>query len=324
VLAAALLPAMRTGRDLVIDGVVSARLLAAVATVQDVFVTWDRALRPRDPWYRRIPVSAAATTDDPGPTGRGTAAFFTGGVDSFFTAVRHRSDLDALVYVHGFDVAADSPIRSEVTRRLADAADGLGLPLVTVETDLRRLSEATGVPWLDHHGAALAAVAHLLSDRFDRMLVPATHTYRHLEGLGSHPLIDPLWSTERLRIEHDGADATRVDKLRTLADEPAARAHLRVCWENRDGAYNCGRCEKCVRTGVAVRLAGAEGRFATIAAPSLRAVATVRATGRAADWHDARTDLVRSGANRRLRTAIDVALARHQLATWRWTRRWFR
>lgn len=324
-LAASLLPAMRWGRDLVVDGPVSAGLLTSAGTIQDVLLTWDRSLRPRHPWYRRVGVAA---TEDGGPGRdgtpagrRGTAAFFTGGVDSFFTATRHREELDALVFVHGFDVALDAPHRAEVADRVAEAAAAVGLPLVEVVTNLRSLGDGAGIPWDDYHGAALATVAHVLADRFDRVLVPATHTYGHLEGLGSHPLLDPLWSGDAVRIEHDGAHATRADKVRAIAGERGARAHLRVCWENRGGAYNCGSCEKCVRTGVAVRVAGVEGRFPTVDPPSLATVAGARVTGRGADWHDLRGDLVRTGANPRLRRAIDVALARHQLGRWRWTRR---
>ena len=39
--------------------------------------------------------------------------------------------------------------------------------------------------------------------------------------------------------------------------------HLRVCWENRGSAYNCGLCEKCLRTLVNLRVVGAEGRCQT-------------------------------------------------------------
>jgi hypothetical protein len=324
-LALALLPAMRRGEPLEIDGPVSGRLLDGAEVVQDVLCTWDAALRPRDPWYRRVPVVAERRDRRRYGPGRGTAAFFTGGVDSFFTAVRHRDQLSALVYVHGFDVGLDAgPLRAEVSRRLGDAAEGLGLPLVEVETDLRRLGNRSGVPWDDHHGAALAAVALLLAPHFGRVLVPATHTYAHLEGLGSHPLLDPLWSTEDVDVVHDGAHASRADKIRLLADVPGARRHLRPCWENPGGSYACGRCEKCVRTGVAVRLAGAEGRFATVRPPSLRDVAGVRVTGRGAEWQDLRADLVRTDANPRLLRAVDVALTRHQLRRWRASWRWVR
>ncbi len=323
-LAACLLPAMRLGETLEVDADVSPRLLAGAAVVQDVFCTWDRALRPTAPWYHPVEVRPAGESRASSPGRGATAAFFSGGVDSFHTAVVHRDEIDALVFVHGFDVAlADGALRSEVSDRLRAAADALGLPLMEVETDLQAFGAAHDVPWPDLHGAAMAAVAHALADRFGRWLVPATHTYARLEGLGSHPLLDPLWSSETVQIEHVGATATRVDKLRRIAEEPAATTHLRVCWENRGGAYNCGHCEKCVRTGVGVRIAGVEGRFPTIPSPSLRTIATAHPTGRASSWHDLRLDLVASGGNPRLERAIDVAIGRHQLGRWRWTRRWF-
>lgn len=328
-LAALLLPAMRVGEPLTIDGDVSPRLLRSADRIQDVLVTWDRFLRPRpdDRWYARVTIeaNARAADVDPGsfaPSGRGVACLFTGGVDSFHAVIAHRQRIDALVYVHGFDVEIDDhALRSEVTTRLRAAAADLDLPLVELESDLRHHGDRCWVGWPDYHGAAFGAVAHALADRFERLLVPATHTYAHLEGLGSHPMLDPLWSSERVEIEHVGAAATRVDKIRVLDEVPAARRHLRVCWENRDGRYNCGRCEKCIRTGVAIRAAGVEGRFPTIPPPSLRAIATTRVTGRGSPWHELRNELVAQDAAPRLRTAIDIAIARHQLARWRYTGR---
>ncbi len=327
-LIAGLLPALRLGEDLHLDAPVSPRLLAATSTIQDIFVTWDRTIHLDHRRFRHVDVTAPATRPAPvppsAPAGRGTACFFTGGVDSFHSVCRHRDSLNALVYVHGFDVPLDDAARRQVvSSRLRAAADHLGLPLLEVESDLEAFGSGAGVTWAEYHGAALAAVAMLLAPRFDRFLVPATHTYGHLEGLGSHPLLDPLWSTEAVEIVHDGADATRVDKLAVLADEPAAREHLRVCWRNADGRYNCGRCEKCVRTAVAARIAGVEGRFPTLGHPSLVEVAQVRATGRGSSWHDLHDELVRTGANPRLRRAIQAVLARHQLARWSLTKRWF-
>lgn len=325
-LAALLLPAMRVAEPLRIAQPVSPRLLAAATVVQDVLLTWDRFLRPTDPWYHPVTIEADPATDRSAPASstprRSVACLFTGGVDSFHAAVRHRDRIDTLVYVHGFDVALDdAPLRREVSTRLRSAAEELGLPLLELESDLQVFGDRCWVGWPDYHGAAFGVLAHALAGRVDRLLVPATHTYAHLEGLGSHPLLDPLWSSEEVAVEHVDAASTRVDKVRVLAEVPAARRHLRVCWENRGGRYNCGDCEKCVRTGVAVRLAGVEGRFPTVPPPSLKAVGAVRVTGRGSPWHELRNELVAQGANPRLRRAIDVALARHQLGRWRLTRR---
>jgi hypothetical protein len=39
---------------------------------------------------------------------------------------------------------------------------------------------------------------------------------------------------------------------------------LRVCYKNPNGIYNCGRCEKCMRTMIALRAVGAQGRCKTL------------------------------------------------------------
>jgi hypothetical protein len=68
------------------------------------------------------------------------------------------------------------------------------------------------VGWKLYHGAALAAVALLFQDRLGKILIPPTYSYADLLPWGSHPLLDPLWSTEQTTIEHEGCEATRVEK----------------------------------------------------------------------------------------------------------------
>jgi hypothetical protein len=47
-----------------------------------------------------------------------------------------------------------------------------------------------------------------------------------------------------------------VHKTEKVAGWPAALECLRVCWKNPDSAYNCGKCPKCLRTMVTLRLVG--------------------------------------------------------------------
>ena len=77
---------------------------------------------------------------------------------------------------------------------------------------------------------------------------------------GSHPFVDPMWSNDHLRIVHDGAEATRLRKVEAISDYGPAMKYLRVCYHHWAGRYNCGHCEKCLRTLVALRLCGADGR----------------------------------------------------------------
>jgi hypothetical protein len=318
----ALLPAMVTTDRLRLQDPVSPRLLEAVPAATEVLTTFDRyawglGLRP-------VVVEAEARVPEPSASGRGVACFFSGGVDSTFTVRSCRKELTALVFVHGFDVAlADAPLRQAVSSRLRAAADALGLPLVEVETDLRRLSDPL-LPWGTYHGAALAAVAHLLAPLADTFVVPASDTYATLSAHGSHPLLDPLWSSEAVTIDHHGCEASRIDKVRSFGEEdagPDPLSWLRVCWRNPGGAYNCGRCAKCVSTMVALRLAGLLDRAPTFP-PTLDlarvAALDLSSPGSVLLWSRYLADLEASGEDHPLARAIRVALStRRAHPAWR-------
>lgn len=306
------LHAMARREPLRVEAPVSPRLLSGMRRAADIVLNWDRALHPDRHWYGRVPLEASPRELTPAGARAGSMSFFTGGVDSFHTTVTHRHELDALVYLELRDDPTD-PLSRETSQRLRASAELLGLPLIEIRSNLMAFGRASGLDWNDFHGPALATVALLLSPQFSHSYIPATSTYANPYPLGSHPLLDPLWSTERVEIIHDGADATRGDKLRVIAEEPAARTHLQVCWEHRDGLYNCGRCEKCMRTAVGARIAGVEGRFESLPSPTLRQVAAVNIVGLGSAWIEHRNDLRRSGANPRLRGSIEIALWRRRL-----------
>jgi hypothetical protein len=86
--------------------------------------------------------------------------------------------------------------------------------------------------------------------------IGSTFTWAQLFPWGSHPFLDPLWSTEWCELVHSGCEADRPAKARFIADRhPALLKHVRVCWQ--DGrTTNCGQCEKCLRTMVDFQIAG--------------------------------------------------------------------
>ncbi len=256
-LAAALLPAMVEGAPLRAVGPVSARLLDALPTIQDIFAAWDRR-------FQRVPVDADAKGASGSPHPQGVGCFFSGGVDSWYSLLKHLDEITDIIHIQGFDVRLeDRPLRTKVTAVIRQVADEFRKPLIEVETNLRAFADSR-VEWKYYHGAALASVALVLSPRFRKVYVPSTQSYFALAPMGSHPLLDPLWSTEEIEIVHDGCEATRVEKVIRIAACETALRTLRVCWENRGGAYNCGRCRKCLRTMIALRVAGALERCGSL------------------------------------------------------------
>lgn len=289
-LAAGLLPAMAQREPLHVEGPISRRLLSSVGTIQDIFSSWSsRAAVTRRvaPPFGRVAVTGTERTCAPAPA-PGVASFFSAGVDSFYTVLEHRHELTGLVFVHGFDVPLDDIAQRErVVGGAREAAKELGLPLLEVETDVRRFSDLY-VGWVDYHGAALASVALLLAPWFGRVYIPATQTYGTLTPLGSHPLVDPLWSSERVEIVHDGCEAGRLEKIRRIEPCATARKWLRVCPHVRSGTYNCGRCEKCTRTMAAIRALKLGGRFTALpdleGRPALRKLARTPIPANTSTW----------------------------------------
>jgi hypothetical protein len=145
-----------------------------------------------------------------------------------------------------------SAYRTAVARNTAFATS-LGKTLVPVATNHYAFGYRYNLSRNLTQGSALAGVALLLG--FARSFVPAAYSYSQLMPLGSHPLTDPLWSTEGVEIVHDGAEARRVDKVVRIAGDPGALSNLRVCFDDMN--VNCGRCAKCLRTLVPLRLLGA-------------------------------------------------------------------
>jgi hypothetical protein len=230
----------------------------------DIYAAWwgDRyrpvPLRCATPW---IPVGSAAHSS--------VGLYFTAGVDSFYSLLKD-VELSASSYhepvthlLHANFEEHSGPVYNNLLQNLRRAAEETGRPLVLIETNLRSLSRHLAY-WPDYHGAALAGVALALQGLLGRCLIAASDHYRHLPPLGSHPILDHLWSTEDLEFVHDGAEASRTDKVvRQIVRSRLALETLAVCWRSEPG-HNCGVCEKCLRTMATIEMAGALRRCATL------------------------------------------------------------
>ncbi len=250
-----LLPAMRLGARLTLPGPLSPRLVASAPKVQEIFGLWNEA-------YRTVPVDVP-TGVTPREGNDAVGCFFSGGVDSFYSMVHHRDEITHLIFVNiGFD--RPDPLALDNVRR---AADELGRPLIEIETNLRSFSNSCAVEFADYGGAALAAIGLLLQHEFKKVMIGSTFSYFALPRWGSHPLTDPLWSTESLEVFHAGAEATRPMKVARIAQDDVAMRRLRVC-HPRAGetgrSLNCGHCSKCLRTMINLRVVGALGRCETL------------------------------------------------------------
>jgi hypothetical protein len=248
---------MRAGSDLHVEGQVSATLLQNLADWQDVWKLWNRGYAP-----------VAISADEVVPvtrTGRGgIVCAFSGGLDSTYSAYRHlhpegragvRPRISAAVLVHGADIPlSDERAFDSARTRAEKMLAGAGVPLVAMRTNVRALLP----DWHDGHGAAIAACLTALAPEYELALLPSSDDYAHLHWpWGTHPATDHLMSTGGMAIRTDGAGASRTEKAAAVATWPEAARWIRVCWQGAQLDRNCGRCEKCVRTILNFRAAGA-------------------------------------------------------------------
>lgn len=232
-LLATLLPAMEQGKDLLIEGSVSPRLLDRLTEFQAAFCSWapDR--------FAAIGFEATEARISSVPIAPdGAISSFSGGVDSGFTAWRHATNrcghanqrIVAGLMVHGFDIPLEETAGFDVASRSArDMLETLALPLITVRTNLR---EVLRMDWLQLFGTALAATLHLMkrSARIGLIASNATPTHSLAKRRDRRRVhADPrAGKGERNRGPLDGSPrrAARFSVYRNCAGRPKTPTRL--------------------------------------------------------------------------------------------------
>ena len=146
------------------------------------------------------------------------------------------------------------------------------------------------------------------------MYIASSADAEHQALQGSHAAIDHLWSTEALSFVHDGSEASRINKIDwQIAQSKLALKHLRVCYMNEKGAYNCGKCEKCLRTMVSLYAAGVLDRAETFPPeidPRLLSALTIEGYADAVFHRENLAALRARGLGPALQQALETALAK--------------
>ena len=273
-------PAMALHEDLHIDDDVSPELVeAATQRIESLQLHDFERVRAAKLHCQPPPTAAAVSaTDRPSRT----ACFFSGGLDSWHSAVRRRTELETLLFIQGFEYRPDNAIRSRVGREhVRRCAEFLDVELLTVTTNLRPLAirvtkdrlHTAGRPFVGfgthvYLGAYLVAIALTARHLFSNVIVPCGTSGSSTARERSSPVMEPNWSTSAMAFESDGSFTNRVEKMRYLAGEcPEALDLLRVCVAQRGADLNCGRCGKSVRMLAELRVAGVSHLSSVFAQP---------------------------------------------------------
>lgn len=253
--AALLLPSMRMGEDLIIEGKISKELYMGMHKIMELFLSWNIGLKP----IKIIVDELVVDTAKP----KVSASFFSGGVDSFYTLLKRKKDkkdpVTHLLLVNGYDVdSRNEALWVATLKNIQKVAKAEKVNLIEIESNLRTLIDPIFPFFWDYsHGGCLAAAALCLRKGIKQVYVPSSLPASEQIPWGTHLDTDKYWGTEKLRFTHDGGEATRVDKINwQIAKSPTALKHLRVCYMNEVGTFNCGTCEKCLRTMINLYVAG--------------------------------------------------------------------
>lgn len=153
------------------------------------------------------------------------------------------------------------------------AADEMNLPVYQVDSNLHSFTNKLGeqrVGYLAIHSCIIS-----LQKVIQRYYIASTYSYNEIMTFGkySHDFdmaefadsyLIPLIQTEGLELILEGTQYKRSEKTELIADWDIARKHLNVCVAPVDGARNCSKCSKCMRTLIPLEAMGKSDDFSKV------------------------------------------------------------
>lgn len=189
----------------------------------------------------------------------GYGLLFSGGVDSLTSFIRHRDKNPNLFTVWGADIPVyENDFWERVRNRISFFSNHEGVKVHFIKTNMQQLLNQRLLArhcnlkgwWgpVSHGLMLLGLVAPLTTKRIGTILIASTRNRDTINiPCGSHPWIDNNIAWADVRVVHDGFELTRYEKTRYIVEHPEYLSNLRVCYSSHSD-YNCGRCEKCLRT----------------------------------------------------------------------------
>lgn len=276
-------PAMYYGEDIEIRGNVSKEIWHnTMHYVQGVMKAYD-------PSFHNISINVQGFSDAIKAKRLRIGTGFSGGIDSFSTLMDNFFNtndtdykIDTLFFFHvgqygNVKKAATwerAYNRFEITKAFAKEIDVDAVMMSTNMFDFY-------IPRWEYDAGVICRVASILAFQkiLKRYYISNAITYRdyvtnnYTKSNGgtlaetSDPIILQLLSPSNLDILLDGAQYTRTEKTKNIADLPLAQKHLNVCVNSSDEhvkATNCGYCSKCLRTMMALDSIDALQKFSKV------------------------------------------------------------
>ena len=230
--------AMKLGLPIEIDGEIDSLISSNIENLQLEYLQGNKN-------FNKIQVFSNGSSKNSQISIKRTASFFSGGLDSFYTATTEQT-VQSLICIWGFDIPLQNIASWDQLNKVAENfAERRGQELTTVKTNLKTLSHGRLLWGRHYHGWALSAVAQALRPNFDVVLIPGDiETY--FAKWGTNGRLNALCSTSKVTLREHGTEP-RVRKMVAI-DQLDSLTELRVCLKAGFKFLNCGDCKKCRRT----------------------------------------------------------------------------
>lgn len=201
---------------------------------------------------------------------RGT--LYSGGVDACATLIAHADENPDLIIIQGSDIHLDQMRAWEAVRKKNDEiADLFGVDSLWISSNycemleyakFNKISYRAGDNWWHgmQHGIGIlglcAPIAYVRG--YITLFIASSHTENDHVNCASDPIIDNHVAFCGCRVIHDQYEFNRIQKTKHIVDYSQKKLvypFLRVCYFSGNET-NCCRCEKCLRTAIALSLMG--------------------------------------------------------------------
>lgn len=249
-----------------VDGPLCIRLRAGLKCLNLMYAEWF----PRVGIVSLEPAAGFVRTRP--PAHRRLASMLSGGVDGLAALRQNRIDypLDhpesiraciTLFGINTYDVDNNGPVAERLDAfdallgRLRGLAEEEQFELHPVRTNVRSLAPDYKAWTSVGFGAGHIAASQLFQGSFDKVLFASDGEGPNPAPGPMHPMLTPWFSTNAVTIQGDQDEMLRSEKVALLADWEYGRRLMQPCHYVHvppHGKINCGHCEKCVRTMLAL------------------------------------------------------------------------
>lgn len=162
------------GGNIKIEGIISKTLYEKMSTTyQDIMIKWY-------PYLNRVGIEPEKILEDSILKKNKSISCFTGGVDAFYTLIKHKEEIDDLLYVWGFDIPlTEENFYRKVREHLDTVAKRFQKNIIFVKTNLGYEVTNKYASWGDLcYGAAIASVILLMSNEYKICFMPSCNDFR--------------------------------------------------------------------------------------------------------------------------------------------------